>query len=223
VSLAQQRRAMGAGIAFVALFVVGVLMNFGNTPEIKSSDTTATAALKWTLELSKSGNRVALLISGYLLIVSAIALVWFANGLREWLELSPATGRIVSGLSALGAAAIGVAALIGGAGIAGAVEFGENPLPTGDAIRASAELFFPFLFVVFGLTSAALIAAVTLSATRAGWPAWLLYGGWVGVLGAIAGVLFVPFVLPLLWYLAVAIVGFARAKPLSADWPAAET
>ena len=91
----------------------------------------------------------------------------------------------------------------------------------GDATRVLAELFFPFLFVVFGLVSAALIATVVVSATRADLvPRWIAYAGWVGVLGSIAGVIFLPFVLPLLWYLAVAIVGFAAAKPSPHSQPA---
>jgi hypothetical protein len=215
MTVGQLRRAMVAGMAFVVLFLVGVFVNFGDTPEIKSSDTAATAAEKWLSELSGSSHRVGLLVSGYALILAAIAFVWFCNGLREWLASSPATGRVVSGLSVLGAAAMCVAALIGGAGIAGAVEFGEMPLPqSGDAIRVTAELFFPFLFVVFGLVSAALIATVTVSATRAGTlPRWLAYAGWLAVLGSIAAVIFIPFALPLVWYLAVAIIGFARAQP----------
>ncbi len=219
----QQRRAMAAGMAFVASFVAGVIVTFGDTPEVKSSDTPATAAQKWLSEFSSSNHRVGLLIGGYLLIVGAIAFVWFCGGLREWLALSPAAGRTISSLGVLGAAAMTVAALIGGAGVAGAVEFGENPLPqNGDSLRVTAELFFPFLFVVFGLVSAALIATVTVSATRAGGiPRWLAYAGWVGVLGSIAGVIFIPFVLPLLWYLAVAIVGFARARPGGSAQPAA--
>jgi hypothetical protein len=222
MSIGQRRRAMVAGMAFVVLFVAGVIINFGDTPEIKSSDTAASAAQKWVGELSQSNHRVGILISAYLLILAAIAFVWFCNGLREWLVPSPAAGRLISSLGALGAGAISVAALVGGAGIAGAVEFGENPLPqNGDAIRAVAELFFPFLFVVFGLVSAAIIGTLAVSATRsADVPRWLAYAGWLGVLGSIAGVIFIPFVLPLLWYLVVAIVGFARATPTAPAQPA---
>jgi hypothetical protein len=215
MSVSQQRRAMAAGMAFVVLFVAGVIVNFGNTPEIKSADTAAAAAQKWVSELSGSNHRIGMLVSGYLLIIAAIAFVWFCGGLREWLAPSPAVGRAISSLSVLGAGAISVAALIGGAGIAGAVEFGEEPVPqNGEAIRVVADMFFPFLFVVFGLVSAAVIATITVSATRSDLvPRWIAYAGWVGVLGSIAGVIFLPFVLPLLWYLVVAIVGFARAKP----------
>jgi len=221
MSIGQRRRAMVAGMAFVVLFVAGVILNFGDTPEIKSSDTSASAAQKWVSELSQSDHRVGILVSAYLLIVAAIAFVWFANGLREWLAASPGAGRAISSLGVLGAGAISVAALVGGAGIAGAVEFGENPLPqNGDAIRVVAELFFPFLFVVFGLVSAAIIGTLAVSAMRTGGvPRWLAYAGWLGVLGSIAGVIFIPFVLPLLWYLVVAIVGFARAGRVAPAQP----
>jgi hypothetical protein len=56
MSVGQQRRAMVAGMGFVVLFVAGVIVNFGDTPEIKSSDTAATAAQKWVSELSSSGQ-----------------------------------------------------------------------------------------------------------------------------------------------------------------------
>jgi hypothetical protein len=75
-----------------------------------------------------------------------------------------------------------------------------------------AELFFPFLFVIFGLVSACIIGTLTVAAGRAGTlPRWLVYGGWLAALGAIAGVIFLPFILPLLWYLIVAVLGFRRA------------
>jgi hypothetical protein len=204
---------MAAGVLFVVFFLAGVFVTFGNTPEIKSSDTAASAAQKWLGELSTSEHRVGLIIGAYLLIIAAIAFVWFCNGLRDRLALDSRWGRAVSGLSAAGAAAIAVGALMGGAGIAGGVEFGENPLPqNGDAIRAVSELFFPLIFVAFGLVSACIIGTLTVAAARAGTlPRWLVYGGWLGALGAIGGVIFIPFVLPLLWFLLVALVGTGRA------------
>lgn len=213
MSLGMLRRAMVAGIAFVVLFVAGVIVTFSDTPEIKSSDSAASAAQKWVTELSDSGHRVGLIIGAYILIIAAVAFVWFCNGLRESLELPPTLGRAVLALSVLGASAIGVASLVGGAGVAGAVEFGGNPLPSGDSIRPVAELFFPFLFVAFALVTACIIGTLSTCAGRAGTlPRWLVYGGWLGALGAIAGVFFFPFVLSLLWFLLVAIVRFTSAQ-----------
>jgi uncharacterized membrane protein YhaH (DUF805 family) len=207
----QVRRAMIAGVVFVGLFVAGVLVTFANSPEIKSTDTAASAAQKWLGEISDSGHRAGLIVGAYLLIIAAIAFVWFCSGLREWLGSSAGVGRAISSLGVLGAGAITVAAITGGAGIAGSITFGKDPVPqSGDAIRVVAEFFFPFLFVVFGLVSAALIATIATSAMRdRALPRWLAYLAWIGVLGALGGVVFIPFVLPLLWYLAVAIAGFA--------------
>src|ERR1700726_136435 len=208
MSAGRQRRAMFAGIGFVVLFVAGVILTFSDTPEIKKSDTAATAAQKWLTELSTSGHRVGIIVGAYLLLVAAIAFVWFCSGLREWLGLSAGAGRALSALSVLGAGVIAVATMFGGASVAGGIEFGENPLPSGESLRTGAEPFFPLLFVAFGLVSAAIIVTIAVSATReGGLPRWLAYAGWLGALGSILGVIFFPFVLALLWYLAVAIVG----------------
>jgi hypothetical protein len=204
---------MFAGVAFVVFFVAGVVLDFGNSPELKSSDTPGSAAHKWLAELSTSEHRIGLIIAAYLLVVSAIAFVWFCNGMREWLAMDQTWGRAVSGLGVLGAAAIGIGALMGGAGAAGAVEFGSNPLPqSGDSIRVVAELLFPLLFVLFGLVSACIIGTLSTAARRSGQlPGWLSAGGWLAALAAIGGVIFFPFILTLLWYLLVAIFGARRA------------
>jgi hypothetical protein len=211
------RRAMAAGIAFVVFFVAGVLLNFGDTPNIKSSDTNAVVAQKWVTELSGSGHRAGLLVSAYLLILAGLAFIWFTTGLRAWLAPDLAIGRIISSLGVLAAGAMAAAAMTGAA-VAGSIAFGNNPVPqNGDAIRLVMEPFFPFLFVVFGLVSAALIATVAVAVMRTGiLPRWVAYTGWIAVLGSVAGVFFLPFVLALLWYLVVGIMGLIRASPTPA-------
>jgi hypothetical protein len=218
------RRAMAAGIAFVVLFLAGVLLNFGDTPNIKSSDTNAVAAQKWVTELSSSGHRTGLIVSAYLLILAGLAFIWFTTGLRAWLAPDLARGPIITSLGVLGAGAMAAAAMAD-AVVAGGVAFGNQPLPqNGDAIRLVMEPFFPFLFVVFGIVSAALIATVAVTVMRTGiLPRWVAYTGWIAVLGSLAGVVFLPFVLALLWYLALGIVGLTRASRSSAAAPDAPT
>lgn len=203
-----RRRFMIAGLAFVALFVAGVFVSFANSPSINSGDSDATVAGRYVDYLSNSGHRVVLLIGGYLLILSAMAFVWLGIGLRA--RLAPAVGQFVAGLTVLGAAAIAVGA-IASAAIAGAVDFGGEPVPRdGDTIRMVMDLAFPLLFVVFGLVSAALIVTVAVGARHAGMPAWMFYASWVAALGGVFAALFVPMVLPLLWYLAIAVTGMTR-------------
>jgi hypothetical protein len=213
VSAAQQRRAMVAGMVFVVLFVAGVILTFGDSPNIKSSDTGATAAQKWLTEISHSGQRAGLVIGAYVLIVAAIAFVWFCSGVREWVATDATMGRAISSLAVLGAGAIAAGSMTGGAAIAGSKLFGNEPLPaSGDTLHAISQLFFPLLFVVFGLVSSCLSGTIATCARRSGRaPSWLVWAGWVGSIASLAGVVFFPFILVLLWYLALAIVGFTRA------------
>jgi hypothetical protein len=217
VNVSQLRRAMGAGVAFVVLFVAGVMVTFGNSPEPKSSDTPARAAHRWVEYLSSSSHRTGLIIGAYLLVLAAIAFVWFSAGLREWFAPDSASGRIMSGLGVLGAGAIAIGSMTGGAGVAGSIAFGNEALPiTGDAVRILADVFFPLLFVAFGLVSAALIAMIAVLGVREGRaPAWIGYTAWLAVLGALAGVAFFPFVVTLLWYLAIGIAGLAGAASVA--------
>lgn len=200
---------MVAGIVFVVFFVVGVFLV--STPDIKKKDTQATAAAKYAHWISNSGHRTDVLVSAYLLIVAAIAFVWFIQALRvAILADNIVADRTVGALSAAGAGVISAAAIIN-ATIAGSMSFGSEPAPNGDTVRVVMDVAFPMLCVAFGLVAGAIIAAfAVVSAGNRTLPRWLAYGGWVGALGAVLGALFLPFVLPLLWFLVVAIVGALR-------------
>lgn len=208
------RRSMVAGIVFVPLFVFGTFMSL-DSPEVKSSDSADIGAQKWAHWLASSSNRTEHLLGGYLLILAALAFVWFSLGLRARLEQAgPAEGmssRFVAALGVLGAGAMTVAAMTA-AVIPGAVEFGgEKPPTNGDAAHWIMEMTFPFLFVVFALIAAALIGTVAVATLRSGVsPRWVALTGWLAVLGAIGAVIFLPMVLVLLWVLAVAINGATR-------------
>ena len=206
---AQLRRAMLAGIAFIALFIAGTMVLLADTPETKSSETDAAQSQKWVTELSSSGHRAAFIIGAYLLILGGLAFVWFTAGLRAWLarggdELS---GRAITSLGVLGAGAMFVAAMLG-ASVAGSVTFGQEVVPqNGDAIRIVMGMVFPFLFVVFALVAAALIVVVVLAARDGGQlPGWLSRSAVLGVIGGVFGVIFFPAILMLLWLLALCIV-----------------
>jgi hypothetical protein len=199
---------MSAGIAFVVLFVVGVFVSFGNSPDVKSHDSDSVAAAKYVAKLSDSGSRTGILIGAYVLVAAALAFVWFSRALTH-VVATPAAGRLVGSLGVLGAGAIAAGAMTS-AVVAGAVSFGDEPVPqNGDSIRVVMDLFFPFLFVVFALASAAIAAVVAVRSDPA-LAAWLRYSAWIAVLGGIFGVIFLPMALVLLWYLAIAIAVLTR-------------
>ena len=213
MSTSAYRRSMLAGVVFVALFVVGVF-TANDGPDTSSSDSASTLDHKWVEWFSHSNNRAEHVIGAYLLIFAALAFIWFCLGLRERLEVSPAervSARFVSALSVLGAGALAAAAMTA-AVIAGAVNLGGEKAPTtGDASHWLSDLTYPFMFVVFGIVSAALIGAIALAALRSGvLPRWTAYFGVLAALGGLFAVIFLPMVLVLLWYLAVAIAGLVR-------------
>ncbi len=215
MNTAELRRSMLAGIAFVVLFVAGLLISFANDPSVKSSDSDAVAAAKYVHQLSSSGHRTGLIVGAYLLVLAAVSFVWFGLGLRARLA-SAAAGKLVASLAILGGTSI-IAAGVASADVAGAISFGSEPVPNGDTIRVMMDLTYPFLFVGFGLASAAVITVVAISARRSGLPAWVAYTAWLGVLGSILSIIFFPVVLALLWYLAVAITGLTAPKVVAAS------
>ncbi len=206
-----------AGVAFVVLFIVGVLMATGPQPQFKKHDSPTVAANRVFDAYGSGGHRAQMVIGAYLMVLSALALIWFATGLRARLVAAGRSegGGLVFGFALLGAAAIGASALAFAA-VAGGYVFGSEPLPTNaDAIRVVSDFGMATLLVVFGLTSAALIAVVTVAAWRSALlPRWLTYAGILGILGGIGAVLFLPMALVVLWFLAVAITGL-RSTPAS--------
>jgi hypothetical protein len=167
--------------------------------------------------LSTSSHRVQHVVGAYVLIVAAIFFVWFCLGLRARFEaLAPAdatAARLVAVLSAVGATLIVAAGMVS-AVVAGDVSGGGNPLPVnGSAARAVMSLTYPLLFVAFALIAAAIIATSSVVAMRSGaLPRWLVYAGWLAVLGCVVSVAFIPMALPILWFLAVAITGLASPQ-----------
>lgn len=213
MSVAARRAANVAGILFVALFVFGAFTAF-DTPN--ASDKSSSVADHNTLTyLASSSHRVEHIVSAYVLIVGGILFVWFCLGLRA--RLLPAdladqsAGRLITLLSAVGAVLMAMAGMTS-AVVAGAVSAGGEPLPTsGDSARVVMDLTFPLMCVAFALVAAALIATVCVAGrASAALPNWLVYTGWLAVLGCLGGIVFLPMALPMLWFLAVAITGLAR-------------
>lgn len=214
------RWPMAAGIVFAVLTVVGTITQFSGLPNYDGSkDSDAVIAQKVHDALAASGHRMAVLVGAYLLFVAAVALIWFALGLRGRL-LAHAPDRtgaawLVGGSGVLA----GVALAFGGAlnaTVPGAIAFGGEPVPaeaSADALRFLTQLGTPLLLLVFPLAMAVLAATLSVCALQgAGLPRWLGYAGWLAVLGGVFGILFLPIGLVLLWAIAVGVVGL-RAVP----------
>ena len=83
------------GIAFIILFVVGIILF--STPDVDNSPQQITSFY------DDEGNRTQLIISGYLLVLAGICLLWFLASLRErLLEVEGGNGRLTAIMFASG-------------------------------------------------------------------------------------------------------------------------
>ena len=211
MSIRAYRAAMLSGSAFALLLFFGSGQMFSSSPDT-SNKTSEVVAQKYAAWLRDNGDRHSVVIGGFLIILAAIALVWFASAFRQ--RFAPA-GAPLMGFAVL--AAVGVAAsAVGPLALAGGSAFGDDPVPTdGNVIWLVFSLSFPALLVIFGLASSAFIATL-LVAGRGALPMWLVIFGWLAVLAGIFGVEFVPMAIVLLWYLVAGIYGAVRPAPVAA-------
>jgi hypothetical protein len=213
---------MAAGIVFAVLTVVGMLTQFSGLPSYDGNkDSDAVIAQKVHSALADSGHRLAVIVGAYVLVVAAVALIWFSLGLRARL-LAQAPDRGVAASLAGGSGVLaGVALALGGglnALVPGAITFGGDPVPaesSADSLRFLTQLGTPMLLMIFPLAMAALAATVSVCSLRGvGVPRWLGYAGWLAVLGGLFGTIFLPIGLVLLWAIVVGVVAL-RAVPVA--------
>ena len=77
------RAGMLSGAAFALLLFWGMNLMLGSEPDTSDKDTAATTAQKWVAVINSSSHRNKILIGGFVVVLSALALLWFANTLRN--------------------------------------------------------------------------------------------------------------------------------------------
>ena len=197
------RAGMLSGAAFALLLFWGMNLMLGSEPNTSDKDTAATTAQKWVAVINSSSHRNKMLLGGFVVVLSAIALLWFANTLRN---------RYAAGDSPLMAfaifAAVGVAATaVGPMTLVGGHVFGNEALPSdGQLMWLLGDVSMPFLMVVYGFGAAALLATFAVVA-RAALPKWLLVFTWLAAVASLASVEFFPLLFVMLYFLVVGIWG----------------
>lgn len=213
-----ERAGMFSGAAFAVLLFVGINLMLGSEPNTSSKDSAATIAQKWVAVLHSGSHRNKILVGGFLVMLAALALIWFANTIRNRYAL---TGTPIMAFATL--AAVGVAgSVVGPLVLVGGHAFGNEPLPTdGNVIWAVGNLTMPLLLVVYGFGLAATLATFAVVA-RASLPRWLLVFTWIVAIASLASVEFFPMLLGLVYLLVIGIWGGLRrsAAPRVASTPA---
>lgn len=195
-----------AGILFVVLFVVGVLMSFGG-PDPDAADA---EQVEWW---SDSGNQTQAIVGGYLLTLAALAFLAFSAGIRSHLRALPGSeplGTVAFAASVVFVAMVMVAAMAF-AQVAGAVKFGGTPVPEVDFLRMFPQFGSGLLLLSGGMSAAVAIAATSWAILRSGaFERWL---GWLGIVCAailLLAVVFIPMVALLVWVVAASILLWRR-------------
>lgn len=207
------RATAWGGIAFVVLYVAGVMTGFAGTPDDTHIDQPAKYTADWVKYYADSGNRTTALVGAYLLVAAGLAAVVFGVHLRARLGDAGAasSGRVAfAGSIMLGT--LSTVAAVAFAWIPGAVTFGNAPTPQGELAHFASQLGFGALLVGGGTAAALMLVATGIGSIRTGaFPKWLAWAGIVvGVLVGAFGAFFMPMLLLVLWVLVAAIVGLRR-------------
>ena len=214
----QRRGRVGPwmGIAFVVLFVAGFLIF--STPNTTSHR--ASNVAKWAGWWTDSGHRTTAIIGAYLMVLGALAFVWFASSLQQRLR-DRSDGTMMIGFAWLFAALALTSALIRAA-IPGGWVFGRLTIPRGDLPAQLDNIGQALLLVAGALSAGAFIASTCHAARRSlAFPAWLAAAGYVVAVLQVAGALFFPFALFPLWVLVASIVLLVRDAKFTAGSMAA--
>jgi len=198
-----------AGIAFVLLFVVGVIF-IGDTPD---TDATPTEIADF---YDDNANQWRIILGFYLWVLAALAFIWFVASLRTSLRPAFEGSRTTAFLTLVAGLTFPVMLMLGAAAIAavsGAIVFGEVPTQSlgMDPAWLFPQLGFAVILIPGALAAAAFVALVTMAGGQAG-----LLPGWLLVLGGVAAVLLIlsPFFFPMaalpIWVLAASIVLLRR-------------
>jgi hypothetical protein len=206
------------GVAFVALFVIGTLLMFSNTP---MGDDPPSKVIAY---FGDSGHRDRISIAWILAGFAYLFFLFFVAALRETVARLEGDG-ILATLTAIGGGiyvALGLAAFSLETGVRTMSDdtFQHKVYP--EVIHAADDASW-MIHAAGGAGLAAMIIAVSMAFVRsASMPSWL---GWIGIVGALAALLsliFFPIFVWLLWVLVVSVMLFARgasgpeqARPVS--------
>lgn len=203
-------RAMGVtAILFAVLFVVGATLP-GATPDYDAADA------EWVDWFDDSGNRMAMVIGMFLVLVAALALLVFialaVSKLRSRLPASSPVVALVS-VSGVATAVLLVVANLTISSSAAALTFApdHDQVPSGELLKALDNLGIGMLLLGVGWSAVLFVASFAWAArTTQMLPSWLTVAGFVAAVLLLLSPAFLPLVVFPLWILVAGIVLLVR-------------
>jgi len=211
------RWAALGGVAYVVLFVIGVILIFGNSPD---SSGAPAKIIDW---YSKSSHRTTMNIGWALGALGVFFFFWFLSALRQTVRRLEAEDGFLTGLTTIGGVVYGTLSLA-----ALALEVGIRTMSDDTyhhqvypaLIHASDDAGW-VIHASGGAGLGAMIIASSLAGLRAGAiPRWL---GWLSIVVGIISlflVIFFPWFLVAIWILVVSVGMFVRGGRTPAATPA---
>lgn len=197
------RFAPWAGIAFAILFVAGFLIS-GDTPEYDD-------AAEWEEYLNDSDKLRMAFAGGLMMLVSALALIWYSQALVWRLKSDSNPLGQIAGAAATVMVVMLMTAVFFGIGVPAAIEIGDTPVPDVDFAIQFESVAFGMLMLGTLWPAAVFTAAVTTLA-RGTWPKWLIWTSYILAVVMLFGLLFIPLIALPLWALITGI--YLLRKPL---------
>lgn len=203
------------GIAFVALYFVGLLVS--SSPDSNDTDSEILA------HYAKHSNRVRDFVSFFLVLAAVLVLVWFLALLRKRLALAEGGQPLLTAIAFGGGLVAGALWMVAlaiftgpSAAIADTSKFTLDP----NTFRVLNDIAYGVWFS--GTTiMAALVFATAILSLRSGflpkWLAWLSFP--VGITMLVA-FFFIPFLIMLGWFLVASITLIVRPVPQASAPPA---
>jgi hypothetical protein len=202
------RWATLGGVVYVVLFVVGVILFFGNQPD------TSSAPAKIISFYSDSGHRDRINIGWVVAGLGLFAFLWFVAALRQTIRRLEGDEGFLATLTTIGGvvyASLSLAALAVNTGIKTMSDDTYNHQVYPELIHAADDAGW-VLHASGGAGAAAMIIAASLAGIQArAVPAW---AGWLGIVAGIlslALIVFFPWFVFAIWVLVVSIGMFVRA------------
>jgi len=194
-----------AGLGFVLAFFAGLVLT-----DVPDASNTTAEALGFYAE---GGNRVKTVLAGYLFGVAALCFVGFLAALVATMREAGPRSLLPTAAAVAGGVFVGLYLAAGAAFVAPAATLALDPEHSGKATSDLADLarglaiLGDWLLLMFGpFAAAALVASTSLAAIRTGiLRPWLAWGGLGIAATLLAGVLFFPLFVFLLWAAAVSV------------------
>jgi hypothetical protein len=206
-----------AAIAYVVLFIVGAILEFGGQPDL---DAPPREVIDY---FSDGGNRDKIALGWIIIVIAVFFFLWFVAALRQTLLRLDDEG-ILTTVATVGGTVYAAVTLAGASLSAGIKTMSDDTFQHRvypELIHASDDAGY-VMHSAGGAGMGALMIAASLVAARAGLvPRWASWVGIVAGILAVFSIFFLPQILIGLWLIAAGLVLLRAAARPAAPVPAA--